>query len=167
MPGGVRQWTLAALVKRRPCTSTVWRQLTDWRERVAAWRDLRGLLYSHSSVVCLLIQLKRTKMQPSMYILTRAAWFFDCLYFTGHDGITTDVTAYLFSGLWFQSLSQQCRNEALQHVCSFWPCFYWLNLLQRPSGNPRSMAVSLGSVGVRPVIWICYPNEVVCTLLKF
>jgi hypothetical protein len=37
--------------KRHPCTSTVRRQLTDWREQVTTWRDLRGLSYSHSDIV--------------------------------------------------------------------------------------------------------------------
>jgi hypothetical protein len=33
-------------------TATLERHLTDWGERVAALRDLRGLLYSHSGTVC-------------------------------------------------------------------------------------------------------------------
>jgi hypothetical protein len=33
------------LWKRHPCTSTVERQLPDWREQVITWRDLRGLLF--------------------------------------------------------------------------------------------------------------------------
>jgi hypothetical protein len=40
------------LWKRHPCTSTVERQLTEWREQFIIWRDLRGLLYSHSDIVC-------------------------------------------------------------------------------------------------------------------
>jgi hypothetical protein len=39
------------LWKRHPCTSTVWRQLTDWRKQVTTWRDLHGLLYSHGNIV--------------------------------------------------------------------------------------------------------------------
>jgi hypothetical protein len=39
------------LWKTHPCTSTVERQLTDWREQVTTWRDLRGLLYSQSNTV--------------------------------------------------------------------------------------------------------------------
>jgi hypothetical protein len=39
------------LWKRHRCTSTVERQLTDWRERVTTWRDLRGLLYGHSDIL--------------------------------------------------------------------------------------------------------------------
>jgi hypothetical protein len=46
---------LLYLWKRHPCTSTVWRQLTDWRVQVTTWRDLRGLLYNHSDIVCLRI----------------------------------------------------------------------------------------------------------------
>jgi hypothetical protein len=54
------------LWKRHPCTSTVWRQLTVWRKQVTKWRDLRGLLYSHSDIVCLLIQSNCTELQPSI-----------------------------------------------------------------------------------------------------
>jgi hypothetical protein len=64
------------LCKRHPCTWPVWR-LTEWGERVAAWRDLRGLLYSHSGTVCVcvLIQLYWvvTEFQPSVIILKRVA----------------------------------------------------------------------------------------------
>jgi hypothetical protein len=42
--------------KRHPYTSTVEKQLTDWREQVTTWYDLRGLLYRPSDTVCLLIQ---------------------------------------------------------------------------------------------------------------
>jgi hypothetical protein len=65
------------LWKRHPCTSTVERQLTDWREQVTTWRDLRGLLYSHSDIVCLLIQSNCTDLQPSINILKWVAWLFD------------------------------------------------------------------------------------------
>jgi hypothetical protein len=44
------------LRKRHCCTTTVSIQLTDWREQVTTWRDLCGLLYSHSDIVRLLIQ---------------------------------------------------------------------------------------------------------------
>jgi hypothetical protein len=44
------------LCKRHPCTLTFERQPTDWREQVTTWRDLRGLLYSHSDV-CVFIKL--------------------------------------------------------------------------------------------------------------
>jgi hypothetical protein len=40
--------------KRHPYTSTVWRKVTDWRAQVTTWGDLRGLLYSHRDIVCLL-----------------------------------------------------------------------------------------------------------------
>jgi hypothetical protein len=33
------------LWKRQLRISAVWRQLTDWRQQVTTWRDLRGLLY--------------------------------------------------------------------------------------------------------------------------
>jgi hypothetical protein len=65
------------LWKRHPCTSTVWRQLTDWREEVATWRDLRGLLYSHSDILCLLTQSNCIELQPSINILIWVAWLFD------------------------------------------------------------------------------------------
>jgi hypothetical protein len=61
--------------KRHP--STVWRQRTDWREQVTTWRDLRGLLYSHSDIVCLLIRSKCIGLQLSINILIWAAWLFD------------------------------------------------------------------------------------------
>jgi hypothetical protein len=44
------------LWKRHSCTSTVWRQLTDWPEQVRTWSDLRRLLYSGSDIMCLLIE---------------------------------------------------------------------------------------------------------------
>jgi hypothetical protein len=65
------------LWKRHPCTSTVERQLTDWREQVTTWRDLRGLLYSHNDIVCLLIQSNCIELQPSISILIWVAWLFD------------------------------------------------------------------------------------------
>jgi hypothetical protein len=71
------------LWKRRPCTSTVWRQLTDWREQFTTWCDLRGLLYSHSDIVCLLIQSKFIELQPSICILIWVAWLFDHPVHTG------------------------------------------------------------------------------------
>jgi hypothetical protein len=43
--------------KRHPCTSTVWRQLTGWREQVTTWRDLGGLLCSLSDMFFNPIQL--------------------------------------------------------------------------------------------------------------
>jgi hypothetical protein len=42
--------------RRRPYTSTVCRQVTDCSKQVITWRDLRGLLYSHSDSMGLLIQ---------------------------------------------------------------------------------------------------------------
>jgi hypothetical protein len=65
------------LWKRHPCTSTVEKQLTDWREQVTTWRDLCGLFYSHSDIVCLLIQLNCTELQPWIDILIWIAWLFD------------------------------------------------------------------------------------------
>jgi hypothetical protein len=64
------------LWKRHPCTSTVERQLTDWHKQVTAWRDLHGLLCSHSDTVCLLIQSNCIELQPSINILMRVAWLF-------------------------------------------------------------------------------------------
>jgi hypothetical protein len=69
MPGSVRQWTLVPLVKKTSLHFTVWRQLTGWREQVTTWRDLRGLLYSHSDIVYLLIQSNCIGLQPSINIL--------------------------------------------------------------------------------------------------
>jgi hypothetical protein len=62
------------LWKRHPCTSTVERQLTGWHEQVTTWRDLRGLLYSHSDIVCLSIQSNCIELQPSVNILIWVAW---------------------------------------------------------------------------------------------
>jgi hypothetical protein len=64
------------LWKWHPCTSTVERQLTDWREQVT-WRDLRGLFYSHSDIVCLLIHSNCIELQPSINIFRWVAWLFD------------------------------------------------------------------------------------------
>jgi hypothetical protein len=64
------------LWRRCPCTSTIWRQLTDWCEQVT-WRDLRGFLYSHSDIVSLLIQSNCINLQPSINILIRVAWLLD------------------------------------------------------------------------------------------
>jgi hypothetical protein len=83
MSGSVQQWTLVALIKRHRCTSTVWRQLTDWREQVTTWRDLRGLLYSHSDTVCLLIQSNYIELQPSINILIWIEWLFYDSVFAG------------------------------------------------------------------------------------
>jgi hypothetical protein len=77
MPGSVRQWTLVALVKKTSLHLTVWRQLTDWREQVTTWRDLRGLLYSHSDIVCLLIQSNCITLQTSINVWIWVAWLFD------------------------------------------------------------------------------------------
>jgi hypothetical protein len=68
------------LCKIHTCTSTVWRQITDWCEQVTTWRDLRGLLYSHSDTVCLLIQLNYTELQPLINILIWVAWLSITLY---------------------------------------------------------------------------------------
>jgi hypothetical protein len=65
------------LWKKHPCTWTVERKLTDWGEQVTTWRGLRGLLYSHSNNVCLLIQSNCIEMQPSVNILLWVAWLFD------------------------------------------------------------------------------------------
>jgi hypothetical protein len=58
------------LWKRHPCTSTVERQLTDWREQVTTWRDLSGLLYSHSDIVRLLIQSNCIELYFNMGCVT-------------------------------------------------------------------------------------------------
>jgi hypothetical protein len=52
------------------------RQLTDWREQVTIWRDLRGLLYSHSDIVCILIQSNCIELQPSINVLIWVAWIY-------------------------------------------------------------------------------------------
>jgi hypothetical protein len=59
------------------CISTVERQLTDWCKQVITWRDLRGLLYSHSYIVCVLILSNSIELQPSISILAWVAWLFD------------------------------------------------------------------------------------------
>lgn len=38
------------LWKRHFCSSTVWRQQTDWREQITTRRDLSWLLYSHNDI---------------------------------------------------------------------------------------------------------------------
>jgi hypothetical protein len=65
------------LWERHPCTSTVERQLTDWREQVTTWRDLRGFLYNHSDIVCLLIQSNCIELQQPINILIWVAWLFN------------------------------------------------------------------------------------------
>jgi hypothetical protein len=71
MPASVRQWTPVALVKKTSLhTSTAERQLTDWRERLTTWRDVRGLLKIHSDNVCLLTQSNCTELQPSANFIT-------------------------------------------------------------------------------------------------
>jgi hypothetical protein len=77
-PGSVRQWTLVALVKKtHPCTSTIEKQLTDWREQVTSWSGLRGLLCSHNDIVCLLIHSNCIELQPPINILIWVARLFD------------------------------------------------------------------------------------------
>jgi hypothetical protein len=79
VPGGVRRRSHVAFFwKWHLCTSTLERQLTDWRERVAAWRDLRGLLCRRSGIVCLLIPSNCTELESSINILIRVARFADC-----------------------------------------------------------------------------------------
>jgi hypothetical protein len=56
---------------------TLWRQLTDWHEQVTTWRDLCGLLYNHSDIMCLEIELNCTELQLSTHILIWVAWLFD------------------------------------------------------------------------------------------
>jgi hypothetical protein len=85
MSGSVRQWTLVALAKKTSLHSTVWRHLTYWREQVTIWRDPRGLLYSHSDIVCLLIQSNCNELQPSINILIWAGWLFDHPVFVGNN----------------------------------------------------------------------------------
>jgi hypothetical protein len=62
--------------KRHPCILTVDRQLTGWHEQVATWCDLCWLLYSQSSIVCLLIQSNCIELQPSVNNLVWVAWLF-------------------------------------------------------------------------------------------
>jgi hypothetical protein len=58
MPGNFRHWALVVLVVEKASLHlTVQRQQTDWREQVTTWRDLRGFLYSHKDIVCLLTQM--------------------------------------------------------------------------------------------------------------
>jgi hypothetical protein len=52
MSCSVRQWTLVAYVKK---ISLHFDYLKTTDEQVTTWRDLRGLLYIHSDIVCLLI----------------------------------------------------------------------------------------------------------------
>jgi hypothetical protein len=64
------------LWKTHPYTSTAERQRTDWQEQVTTWRDLCGILYRHSDIVCLLIQSNCSDLQPSINILMWGAWLF-------------------------------------------------------------------------------------------
>jgi hypothetical protein len=77
------------LWRRHPCTSIVWKQLTDLREQVTTWRGLWGLLYSHSDIVCLLIQSNCIELQPSINILIWVTWLFDHLYLPWLSDLTT------------------------------------------------------------------------------
>jgi hypothetical protein len=89
------------LWKRHPCTSNIWRQLTDWREQVTTWSDLRGLLYSHSDIVCLLIQSNCSELLPSINILIWVTWLFSHS-FTTHNFYYRDsrlLTDHLLSYL--------------------------------------------------------------------
>jgi hypothetical protein len=83
------------LWKRHLCTSTIWRQLTDWREHVTTWRDLRWLLYSHSDIVFLLIQSNCIELQPWKKILIRVAWLFDHLVHCSHFWVNSRPTRFL------------------------------------------------------------------------
>jgi hypothetical protein len=56
MPGSVPQWTIFALVKKTSLHFDCWKTTDGLARQVTTWRDLRGLLYSHSDIVCLLIQ---------------------------------------------------------------------------------------------------------------
>jgi hypothetical protein len=85
------------LWERHPCISTIWRQLTDWSEQVTTWRDLRGLLCSHSDIVCLLIQSNCIESQPSTNILIWIAWLFD---HPVEDRCKDNVLVSPLSGLW-------------------------------------------------------------------
>jgi hypothetical protein len=49
----------------------------DWHKQVITRRDLCGLLYGHSDIVCLLIQSDFIELQPSINILTWVVWLFD------------------------------------------------------------------------------------------
>jgi hypothetical protein len=91
------------LWKRHPCTSTVWRQLTDWREQVTTWRDLRGLLYSHSDTVRVLIQSSCTELQPSN-ILIWVVWL-------------SDHSVYL---LFFPGVSATRGLNTIRYIFNYW-----------------------------------------------
>jgi hypothetical protein len=91
------------LWKRHSCTSTVSRQLTDWRGQVTTWRDLRRLFYSESDIVCFLIQTNFIELQPTINILIWVAWLFDypvlgeeILYFSlaRHGRVVRTPTSY-------------------------------------------------------------------------
>jgi hypothetical protein len=68
------------LWKRRAYTSTVERQLSDWRVQVTTWRDLRGLLYSHWDIA-FINRINCTELQPSINVLIWLRNFSITLYF--------------------------------------------------------------------------------------
>jgi hypothetical protein len=90
MPRSVRQWTLIALVKK---TSSHFNCLKTTDGLAQAGYDLRGFLYSHSDIVCLLIQSNFTELQPSINILIWVAWIFDHPVFT-----VSAIRSFFFPG---------------------------------------------------------------------
>jgi hypothetical protein len=97
MPGSVRQWTLVALVRKTSLHFDCWKT-TDGLER-AGYNiyDLRGLLYSHSGIVCLLIQSNCIELQPSTKILIWVAWLSD---HPVYPPIITETRAMSCKHLW-------------------------------------------------------------------
>jgi hypothetical protein len=65
------------LWKRHPCTSTVEKQLTDWREQVTNMTWPAWILVYSQKYVCLLIQSNCIELQPSINILIWVAWLID------------------------------------------------------------------------------------------
>jgi hypothetical protein len=95
------------------CTSTIERQLTDWREQVTTWRDLHGVLYSHSDIVYLLIQSNCIELQPSINI------FMGCVTFRS---LCIKLKLWVYLCLFVCSLISRERMHRFAktwHTCSF------------------------------------------------
>jgi hypothetical protein len=65
------------LWKRHPCTSTVERQLTDWREQVIQYDVTCMGSCIVTGILCLFIQSNYIELQASINILIWVAWLFN------------------------------------------------------------------------------------------
>jgi hypothetical protein len=118
------------LWKRHPCASSVWRQLTDWHERVTTWRDLHGMVYSHG------------ELQPCISILMWVHQFYitlckkgmpaDLLFCTGvklglvWEGRNFALWELGIENVWVEERVDR-RNCIIRHfvICLFCPLTYY------------------------------------------